>query len=71
MIWGSTVGGEVGAVGNVNIVSKLIRKDCGWGCCSGIPVSPRIVTGSWGDGSGVTAHVESLVVGGISGVRAG
>ncbi len=65
------VRGEVGAVGNVNVVPKLIGSDCGWGCCSGIPVSPRIVTGGWGDGSGVAAHVESPIVGGVAGIRAG
>ncbi len=71
VVRGAAVRGEVGTVGNVDIVPKLIRSDCGWGCCSGIPVSPRIVTGDWGDGSNVVAHIVSLVVSGISGICAG
>ncbi len=53
------IGGEVSTVRDVNVVSKLIRSDIGWGWWSGVPVSPRIVTGGWGDGSNVVAHVKS------------
>ncbi len=59
MIGELVIGGEVCAVWDVNIVPKLIGSDIGWGWWSGVPVSPRIVTGDWGDGSSVAAHIES------------
>ncbi len=62
---------EVGTVRDVDIVPKLVSSNLGWGWWSGIPVAPRIMTGGWGDGSGVTAHVESPVMCGKLGVRAG
>ncbi len=70
MIGGTAVGGEIGAVGNGKIVPKLVGTDCGWGWWSGIPVTSRIVTGGWGYGSGVVAHVKSPNVCGELGVHA-
>ncbi len=66
----SAIGRKIGAVWYVDIVSKLIRSDlsCGW--WSGVPVTPRIVTGGWGDGSGVMAHIESACIGGELGICA-
>ncbi len=58
VIRGTAVRGEVGAIWDGNIVPKLIGIKRGWGWWSGIPVTPRIVTGGC-DGSGVVAHVKS------------
>ncbi len=74
--WGSVTGGasvrgEVGAVRDVDIVPKLIGINLSWGWWSGVPVLPRIVTGGWFNGSGVTAHIKSPLTRGESGVCAG
>ncbi len=71
MVWGTTVGGEIDTVGNVDVVPKLIGIDISWGWWSGVPVGPRIVTGGWGNGSDVAAHVESPLVLSESGIHAG
>ncbi len=69
--WGTAVGGEVGTIWNVDIVPKLVGIDLCWGWWSGVPVGPRIVTGGWGDGSNVVAHVESPDKGSELGICAG
>ncbi len=68
--WGSAVGGEVGAVGNIDVVPKLIRINLSWGWWSSVPVTPRIMIGGWGDGSGVVAQVESALITCESGISA-
>ncbi len=71
MIGGAAVGGEIGAVGDIDIVPKLVGSDIGWGWWSNVTICPRIVTGGWSDGLNVMAHVESSNVHGKSGIRAG
>ncbi len=71
MIGGPAIRGEVGAVGDINIVPKLIGSDSGWGWWSGVSVTPRIITGGGGDGSDVAAHIESPSALCESGIRAG
>ena len=57
----ATVGGEVGAVWNGNIVPEIIGIEHGCRCCRVVPMCPRIVAMGieGGDGSGVLAHIES------------
>ncbi len=74
VVWGAMVGGEVGAIRNGNIVPELVGAN--WGCEWWSTVIPtgyiipsmvvRVIAG--GDGSDVTAHIESPAVADVAGI---